>query len=89
MSDRLTENILAVLASVKRIPREQITIDSRLEDLRIDSLDTIVLVSELEEKFHICIPDEQVRAIRNVRDIVERVRSLVDNGPLGSAAMAG
>lgn len=88
MPDRLTGNILAILASVKHIPCERITIDSRLEDLGIDSLDTIVLVCELEKKFQVAIPDEQVRSIRSVRDIVEGVRSLVDNGPLSSTATA-
>lgn len=89
MSDRVTENILSILASVKRIPREQIALDSRLQDLGIDSLDTIVLLCELEEKFQISIPDEQARSIRNVRDIVEGIRRLADNGPASSTAIAG
>lgn len=89
MSEGMAETVLAILASVKRIPREQIALDSRLQDLGVDSLDTIVLLCELEEKFQISIPDEQARSIRSVRDIVEGVRRLRDNGALGSKAMAG
>ena len=89
MSDGMAETVLAILASVKRIPREQIALDSRLQDLGIDSLDTIVLLCELEEKFQISIPDEQARSIRNVRDIVEGIRRLVENGPMSSTAIAG
>ena len=89
MSDRVTENILSILASVKRIPREQIALDSRLQDLGIDSLDTIVVLCELEDKFQISISDEQARSIRNVRDIVEGVRRLAENAPKNSTAMAG
>lgn len=89
MSDGMAETVLAILASVKRIPRERIALDSRLQDLGIDSLDTIVLLCELEEKFQISIPDEQARSIRNVRDIVEGIRRLADNGPLSSTAIAG
>ena len=88
MYDRVTETILAILASAKRVPREQIALDSPLQGLGIDSLDTIVLLCELEDKFHISIPDEQVRSIRSVRDIVEGVRRLAADATMNSTAMA-
>ncbi len=86
MPDEIAEKVLAVLASVKRIPRESISLDSGLQELGVDSLDTIVLVSELEEQMKIVISDEAVRSIRSVRDIVEGVRKLVPRLPLSSAA---
>ncbi len=86
MPDEIAEKVLTVLASVKRIPRESISLDSGLQELGVDSLDTIVLVSELEDQMKIVISDEAVRSIRSVRDIVEGVRKLTPRLPLNSAA---
>ena len=86
MSDGVTERVLAIVASVKRIPCEKISLDSALQDLGLDSLDTIVLLSELEDQFKIAISDDEARAIRSVRDIVEGVRKIAGNLSADSAA---
>ena len=77
MADELAEKILLVIAASKRIPREQVTLDSTLEELGLDSLDQLNLLFALESDFNISIPDEQARSIRTVREMVEGVRSLV------------
>lgn len=88
MPDKLAENVLTILARVKHIPREKISLDCPLQDLGLDSLDTIVLLSELEDHFKISISDEAARSIRSVRDIVEGVRKLAAGAPLDSASTA-
>ncbi len=88
MNDAVAEKVLTILAKVKRIPREKISLDSPLQDLGIDSLDTVVLLSELEDQFNIAISDDDARTIRSVRDIVEGVRKLTGNLPIDSAAPA-
>ena len=82
MTDIVAEKVIDTLASVKHIPAESLTLDSSLADLGFDSLDTISVLFELESKFHISIPDEEARAIRSVRDVVEGVKKLM----AGSAA---
>ncbi|MCW5981637.1 MAG: acyl carrier protein [Bryobacteraceae bacterium] len=77
MPDRLTEDILASLASITRRPPDTIALESPLQDLGLDSLDTITAVFELEDKFGISIPDDDVRSIRTVNDVVEGIRKLV------------
>ena len=77
MADELAEKILLVIAASKRIPREQVTLDSTLEELGLDSLDQLNLLFALESDFNISIPDEQAKSIRTVREMVEGVRSLV------------
>ncbi len=86
MDDRLTEDVLAVLAGVKRIGREQITVESTLTQIGFDSLDVMSAVFELEEHFHISIPDEAVHSVRTVRDVVEGVRKAVGAQAGSSAA---
>ena len=77
MADSLTEDILAGIATVTRKPRESFTLESSLQDLGLDSLDTITAVFELEDKFGISIPDEDVRSIRTVSDVVDGIKRLV------------
>lgn len=76
MPDELADKIISILASVKHIPKEQIKLDSSLVDLGFDSLDTITMLFELENAFHISIPDESARSIRYVQEIVEGIRTL-------------
>jgi acyl carrier protein len=84
----IAEKVIALLAAVKRVPRESISLDSSLADLNIDSLDTITLLFELEKEFQLSISDDQVRAMRSVRQIVEGVQSLLAGPRLGSTQPA-
>ncbi|MBV9302699.1 MAG: acyl carrier protein [Acidobacteriaceae bacterium] len=77
-TDDLSAEVIGIIAETQRIPAETISIDSTLEQLKIDSLDGINIVFALEEKFGINIPDEGVQNMRSVRDIVEGVRGVVE-----------
>jgi acyl carrier protein len=56
---------------------EQVTIDSEFQQLNIDSMDAVEILFALENEFDINIPDEEVREVRNVRQMVEGVARLV------------
>jgi acyl carrier protein len=92
MSDVVAEKVIATLATVKRIPAEKITLETNLQDLGIDSLDVFTLLFELENAFKISIPDDDVRSIRSVNDIVSGVKKILAAAPpdtsLGSATPA-
>ena len=77
MSEELTERVLKVIATSKRVPREQVTIDSEFQQLGIDSMDAVEILFALENEFDISIPDEEVRNVRNVRHMCEGVERLV------------
>jgi len=86
MPDRVADKVLNALAAVKHVPRESISLDSVLADLRVDSLDTITLLFELEEHFHLTLPDDVVRSLRTVRQIVEAIeRTLAAPGAAATA----
>ena len=77
MSEELTQRVLKVIATSKRIPLEQVAIDSEFQQLNIDSMDAVEILFALENEFDINIPDEDVREVRNVRQMVEGVARLV------------
>jgi acyl carrier protein len=77
MSDDLIQRVLKVIAASKRLPLETVTIDSEFLDLGIDSMDAVEILFALENEFDINIPDEDVRTVRNVRQMCEGVDRLV------------
>jgi acyl carrier protein len=76
--EELTERVLNIIAETQRKDRAQVSIDSSFEELGIDSMDGVNIVFALENEFDINVPDEEVKSIRNVRDMVEGVRTLVE-----------
>jgi acyl carrier protein len=77
MSEELTQRVLKTIATSKRIPVEQVTIDSEFQQLGIDSMDAVEILFALENEFDISIPDEEARNVRNVRQMAEGVEKLV------------
>jgi acyl carrier protein len=86
MADAVAEKVIATLASVKRIPAENITMNTNLQEMGIDSLDVFTLLFELENAFKISIPDDDVRSIKTVNDIVEGVKKILAAAPPDAAA---
>jgi acyl carrier protein len=77
MSDEFIQRVLKVIATSKRIPLETVTIDSEFQQLGIDSMDAVEILFALENEFDINIPDDEVRQVRNVRQMCEGVEKLV------------
>jgi len=77
LTEDVTAKILEIIAQQKRIPPEQVTIDSTFQELGLDSLDAINIIFEIEGAFNIAISDDQARQIKNVRQMVEGVNALV------------
>jgi acyl carrier protein len=82
--EELTRRVLRIIAETQRKDPSQVTIDSSFEELGIDSMDGVNIVFALENEFDINVPDEEVKTIRNVRDMVEGVRALVKQRDLKS-----
>lgn len=76
----ITQRVLHVIADAQRLPPEKVTIDKTFEELGIDSMDGVSLLFALENEFDINIPDEAAKSIRSVRDMVEGVTRIVENG---------
>jgi acyl carrier protein len=86
MTDDLTQRVLKTIASAKRIPLETVTIDSEFQALNIDSMDAVEILFALENEFDINIPDDDVRNVKNVRDMVTGVARLVEARNAGAQA---
>lgn len=77
MKKDIEQTLKASIAKQKMISMEDITLDSSLEALGISSLDSISLVFDIEDKYGVEIPNEALKKVRTVRDIVDGVDALI------------
>ena len=75
------EGVIDVLKTVSRRPIEP-TLDSDLvTDLGFDSLQVLEVIAELEDRFDISIPLNDMPATRTVAQVVAQVASLARERP--------
>ena len=73
------EKIREIIADKLSINEDEITMDSAfLEDLNADSLDIVELIMALEDELDIEIPDEDAENFVTVGDVVNFVKSHVE-----------
>ncbi len=78
--DSFARDIIALIAGRAKIPVDEITPDTALAEIDIQSLDLAEIIFDLEEKFDIVIElntAEATSSLSNVGDIIEAVRGLV------------
>ena len=64
-----------IVEKLQANPTEVTEEASFVDDLGADSLDTVELVMDFEEKFSLEIPDEDAEKIRTVKDAVDYIAS--------------
>lgn len=70
----LVGQILDVIAKEGMVDRARITLDATLEDLGLKSMDVVIILSGIEEKFSVYIPiDGPLAEAKDVREFVGHV----------------
>jgi acyl carrier protein len=67
------DRVAEIIARTAHCKIEDITPDTELEALGIDSLKAITVLFELEEAFDIEIPNELISSIITVNDILDKL----------------
>ena len=84
--DSVTDRVLKIIADNQKKDVSVVTVESSFEELNIDSMDAVNIVFALENEFNVNVPDEEMKNIRSVRDIVEGMQKLVAESPDGPKA---
>ena len=74
----ISARVVSVIATVKDIDPDLITLDKTFEELGIDSLDAVEIMFEIEEEFDVDISDEAAREVRAVGDVVGMLEARLD-----------
>jgi acyl carrier protein len=75
------EGVIDVLKNVSRRPIEPTLASDLVADLGFDSLQVLEVIAELEDRFDISIPLNDVPGTRTVGQVVAQVASLVAARP--------
>ena len=79
--DPVAQTILEMVAKSKQLDPATLTPATTFDELQIDSLDKINLSFEVEEHFHIAIPDDSLNSLRTIADVIAGVHRLQAAAP--------
>ncbi|MFO0554464.1 MAG: phosphopantetheine-binding protein [Polyangiaceae bacterium] len=90
--ERVREEVLLILRP--HVPNDSELVESShlVADLGIDSLGVMEVVADLEDKFHLHIPDDALREVNTVVDVVDAITTRLardgrlEGAPLGSGS---
>ena len=77
----IEEGVIDVLKTVSRRPIEPTLASDLVTDLGFDSLQVLELIAELEDRFDISIPLNDMAATRTVAQVVAQVAALAQERP--------
>lgn len=79
LSEQDEKLVLEILTRQLSVQPSQLTLDAKIqEDLGADSLDIIEIVMAVEERFGVCVGDDEAEKVSTVGDLIDtlaRVRS--------------
>lgn len=76
--DDIFQKVSEIITAKKGFAPNTITLDSSFEELDMDSLDSVELISELEDHYNVSIPNQELLAIKTVREAVDSLQKLVN-----------
>ncbi|HHY07604.1 MAG: acyl carrier protein [Lawsonella sp.] len=73
----IVTGLAEIVEEVTGVEPAEVTLDKKLvDDLDIDSLSMVEIAVQTEDKYGIEIPDEKMKGLRTVRDVVQFIRNL-------------
>ena len=75
---KLIEEITDVIAAEGMVDRAKITPDATIESLDLKSVDIVMILSALEEKFNVYIPmDGSLQEAKDVKSLIQAIADLI------------
>lgn len=68
------EKIQIIISNITNINKENIKLNSSLNELQIDSLDLFEVVNKIEEEFNVSIDGYGVENIKTIEDIINAIK---------------
>ena len=82
--NEIEQSVIDTVAEEAAIDKSDIKLDSNLYDLGIDSLSSLEILVSLESKYNIRIPQDRLKKINTIRDIIRLVSDELEKKGTGS-----
>jgi acyl carrier protein len=69
----ITSKILSIIGQDSSCGKTVRPEDRIVEDLKVDSLDKLMIIHDIEDEFNITVEDNELRSLRVVQDIIDAV----------------
>ena len=74
----MKKEVIKIVANIAEVPESSINEDTNLlADLDLESLDLVTIISDVETKYELEIPDKVIKKIQTVGDIIDYLDSHV------------
>lgn len=71
----IVSGLAVIVEEVTGVKKDEVTPDKNfVDDLDVDSLSMVEIAVQTEDKYGIEIPDERMRGMRTVRDVVDYIK---------------
>lgn len=77
MTQDLVNAVIMAISKQKGLDSSCINVDSSLLELGVNSLDAISVVYDIEDRFKVEVPNEMLADLESVRDIVNKLSTLI------------
>ena len=77
--EEILEKVKDIVSELLCIEKEEISEKSNFLDLGADSLDSVEIVMALEDKFNLCISDEEADILNTVKSVVDYIEKEIDD----------
>jgi len=76
--EEIRNKIYDIVAKEARLDRASLTPETKLEDLKIESLDMVQILFGIEDTFDVYVPqDDQNFKLSTLKDVIEGVKKLL------------
>ncbi len=75
--NNLLQEIIDIIVETLEVEEDLLNENTRFADLDVDSLDLVNLVVAFEKKYDFEIPDNEIKNLQTVKDVVDYVESHV------------
>ncbi len=74
----IAERIVEIIAKEAKLDASKLTLDTRLEELKIESLDLVQILFAIEDQFDVYVPyNDEAYKLETLRDVVNGVERLI------------
>ncbi len=74
---KLRQEIISIIVDTLEVEEATLNDNTRFVDLDADSLDLVNLVVAFEDKYKLEIPDNEIKNLQTIKDVIEYIKTHV------------